>query len=1008
MSKRNINGKSGKQLYLNQLFLKGMLHTSSEMTEGYVKTLTNFDINPTGDSAVPRKPIVSYTTNKFRNNHTYPVKFAHSVNHQHFIEFTNTITEEEYISYNEDNVINMDISNLEKGIKMYSRNKNSITPNTININISGEGSDTSGLYDREKDDLTTLNLVLDSNNNKVLKTDRKLTFDNVNVEDCIETNISDIESNNLHSTIKYPEFKLYDGDSGYLVNSKGEEFHFRLIGINCPESGEEYYTYGKTFLQILLNLSTYKEIIYRSYGKDKYDRNLINAHLKLKVYDLNTNSYLDNYIYINLNKVMIKMGLAFIDYAYENIYTDEYSIDFIPKLIEIRNKSSINLYNENHIDYFFNYAHNRINYPTIKLSNSNEYDNYIIQTVTLKEITYPSNKVANYLDCVNFIYHDYLDAVGFIGRIVDKPSKKILYKGPLYIKASYSRTYDPIEGVFSYECPNFILHLPDNNLNGKIVNIVDGSTTGYNILDKNMLHIEDTNITSDPFGTIGLAVTDPTQDDIVIVDQAVRGQKVKLNAVTNLGYYYNSIIPNSYNDDYTFNIEFKSMRGESPQGFASIFNSEYENLKISKSDFDKNSTYNTDIVLKTKVRIPKEYDSIIYAGEHGIFDVNNYSKIRANVTITSTDTSVNDNVLSIQHEETINNELNLNDFLNGDTDQFITGELIPNSFFDIAFKLQIKRITIDSTSKSELIEGYYYYNVIVDLILDLTHNFNNFSKQIVYNTNTESFILNKRAQYPVSFFTKWERSNTDGTWTTIYEDDDYPTFYTTLDNNIVQKVENKQDDIIWNIDCNGNVQLKYTIIPKIKATTEDDNWLSNVYIHNPLQEMYTVMPIFKIGANIKYINENDIRENVDIKNATRIGIFNRQVFLYGPYTKANFLQFSMFEEEYHFPFPYYNIEFDEPITYATNHQDSLVVFGKHNIWMLTGSVSVLECKQYKIYENLTTTLTDINLIINVGTYLMFANHNMFYILVPNTYSDDPTNIKVYKLSENIINLLNNP
>lgn len=51
MSKRQIRGQYGKQLYLNKIFHRGMLYTSSEMLEGYVKALSNYDITPTGDAA---------------------------------------------------------------------------------------------------------------------------------------------------------------------------------------------------------------------------------------------------------------------------------------------------------------------------------------------------------------------------------------------------------------------------------------------------------------------------------------------------------------------------------------------------------------------------------------------------------------------------------------------------------------------------------------------------------------------------------------------------------------------------------------------------------------------------------------------------------------------------------------------------------------------------------------------------------------------------------------------
>ena len=85
-----------------------------------------------------------------------------------------------------------------------------------------------------------------------------------------------------------------------------------------------------------------------------------------------------------------------------------------------------------------------------------------------------------------------------------------------------------------------------------------------------------------------------------------------------------------------------------------------------------------------------------------------------------------------------------------------------------------------------------------------------------------------------------------------------------------------------------------------------------------------------------------------------------------------------------------------------------MVFGKYNIYMLTGGVGVLDLKLHKIYENLSITAADVNLVNTVGTYLMFFNNNIGYLMVPNTYSDDPTNIKVYKLTDNISNALLNP
>ena len=66
-------------------------------------------------------------------------------------------------------------------------------------------------------------------------------------------------------------------------------------------------------------------------------------------------------------------------------------------------------------------------------------DTYATQWVYFKDSNerwnndYVSNKVMNTIDEVKFIYNDYLDAIGFIGRIIQ--NNTIVYKGLMYIKS---------------------------------------------------------------------------------------------------------------------------------------------------------------------------------------------------------------------------------------------------------------------------------------------------------------------------------------------------------------------------------------------------------------------------------------------------------------------------------------------------------------------------------------------------------------------------------------------
>ena len=66
MSKRNIRARSGKQLYLNNSFTKGMLYTSSEIPEGYTKIINNFEVLGTIDAEYQSVKVSVNRLNKIR------------------------------------------------------------------------------------------------------------------------------------------------------------------------------------------------------------------------------------------------------------------------------------------------------------------------------------------------------------------------------------------------------------------------------------------------------------------------------------------------------------------------------------------------------------------------------------------------------------------------------------------------------------------------------------------------------------------------------------------------------------------------------------------------------------------------------------------------------------------------------------------------------------------------------------------------------------------------------
>ena len=76
--------------------------------------------------------------------------------------------------------------------------------------------------------------------------------------------------------------------------------------------------------------------------------------------------------------------------------------------------------------------------------------------------------------------------------------------------------------------------------------------------------------------------------------------------------------------------------------------------------------------------------------------------------------------------------------------------------------------------------------------------------------------------------------------------------------------------------------------------------------------------------------------------------------------------------------------------------------------MLASVGTVTEAVLSKIYNNLSISTSDISSVSTLGTNLLFFSGGVGYIVVTNKYYNDPTNINIYKLTENIDQVLLNP
>lgn len=964
MSKRNIRGKSGKQLYLNQLFLGGMKYTSSEMTEGVAKVISNYDISPTGDSAMPRTAFTSKQLNSEIGKYFYPVKFNQAINEQHYVEFVNTVSEDDYVN---DKVTSVDASNAP--LRFYSRSIGDIDNSSVTV-------DGQLVVEPTGDKITVLEGLLEKGFKPVVLTDiGPHTEDNI-FESAIfeELPIGSFFIMNNNKSDKYIKsgarefvvfddtwdvsfttFEVYDGDTyttfPELTNS------VRLLGINCPEIKpiENWSATAKDMLDYISNVYMYNNTIrYFDHGVDNYGRQLLEIYF-----------YFEDELY-SLSEIMVRCGLAEPAYMYRDYLIQN-------SLYDARTDA-----NENKLG-----IHSGLDDPLLKIEKNllyypDGYDSFryeFVKTVDSKAI---NSLLTNMNDTVQFQYIDYRDSIAVIGRIISN-SSSIVYKGLMYIK--------PVVGVKGL---NFIIELPPNDLDGEEIDIITAQETGYNLLNSKLINLEDSNDEYLVAGIKGIVVTDPSNTNIVM--KATKGQQVNLHAVMNYGYTnITDYLPTPH-----FRAEYQLIK--------TIITNEYTVVKDEEgNEVNRNPVFETKVSSHTIDLIKgNSYTVVSTSDSEKIYSIK-FRFTKLELVIDTIDGEIKYDVSSQIHDSwkkgttwdgtTLENTFG------------IQGEAVLNlatnnlGVFDIQFdKVSFTNVTyIPDWNTESIIKEYkpiLYLEINIGDLMEADH-MGNYHKTASVEFTDKIFGRWEKAKYGADL----EKS--DG-WSVISDKESY-----TVEEGILKPISDNPEDISWVVDEISNISLRYTIYRQIYVKIDDLFDFSSDTIESP-QNMYLAMPLFKISHTAEFLDQDDILNNINIKDATRLGIFNRQLYLYGPKTKSNFIQFSMFEEPWYLPFPYYNIEIPEPIIYVYPYLDSLVVFGKYNIYMLTGGVGVLDLSLHKIYENLSITASDVNLVNTVGTYLMFFNNNIGYLMVPNTYSDDPTNIKVYKLTDNISNALLNP
>lgn len=975
MSKRNIVAKSGKQLYLNQIFYKGVLYTSSEMQEGYAKIIDNYDIAPTGDAASPRKPLVTANTHIGINEYIFPVKFKQNINDYSFVRFKKTITEEEFVS---DSFTPLDSS--ERTIDVVSRpinalNEGDITTKEIDYTILGEGDITTYAVGGEYDDLTEEYKYTVQNNSVIYFQEQTTSLPHLYIKDYMSDTqyITEISTKAYYTTkdasYGYTIFdsalvKVHDGDS-----FKYGDKEYRLWGIDSVEKGYKWYYYAYHILNNILNNINVTGIYFENVSTDSYGRSVVRVRLEILYKDPNDET-IYQYYSMNLNETLLLTGLYSINYIdlKDSAYRDGYI-----RPLQYAQDNQYKQFSTTDYDPFHETFHS-----SISSSNNNPLlitNDMYIEAVRIVDSYNISPKSSTSTDFVHAVYLDDIDSVAFIGRIIDlSDTPKIFYKGVIMLKAFGENVYGIV--------------LPDELGEGDKPNLVDAVSSGYNLLNNNMISVENVKNSYDTFNVLGLAILNTT-DGIIdsparVVSKASMGQVVALKAIINEeGFYsYNDI---TTTDKYGYNITLNEISYTIPgtDDTEDTIHVEETNYVLNKQQGA--TTGNTYF----EMSISEDYEE-----DYRLYDILNGISIKS-ISLVNPDgkpiyLDLSEVLTTTIYEKQLSSATSSEKYF----------KLFDGSLFEIYIRVKVSSTT---------------------LIIEVIDNFNAINKYISINDDNTYTYIKREQGAPLELYSQWFLAPFGSTEYTSIQD---PVHIYTKSADSSQLVKTSiwgevasadiplnPTDMLYTIVNNYSLSFKYIIQPKVKLCIDEDlcpSTLKGILLQNTFQEISVVIPNLSVGNPISFITDADLRTNIDFKNATRIEVFNRQLCLYGPYTKSNVLMFSKFENYDYFPLPYGIVEIEEPITWVVNYKDSFTIFGKHNIYMLSGGTAIGDCTLYKVYENLSTHLTDVHCISTVGNNLVFFNNGVGYVLVPNTYVDNPSNIKIYKLTESINNFFYNP
>lgn len=191
-------------------------------------------------------------------------------------------------------------------------------------------------------------------------------------------------------------------------------------------------------------------------------------------------------------------------------------------------------------------------------------------------------------------------------------------------------------------------------------------------------------------------------------------------------------------------------------------------------------------------------------------------------------------------------------------------------------------------------------------------------------------------------------------------------------------------------------KLLHTFIPKYKS------FLYRVTLRLGDDEK-TEYPYFILIECGDSTYDNLKNKTFDLRNCKGMISWQSCVGVYGLPEAPNTIFFSDVEDPSYFPFPNNTMAFDNDILAVHNYLDNLVVVTIDSIWLVVAGTTINTSIQKRILANIHIPEIDaINLVV-LKDQIFFKTDTQFYVLKPNQYTSDATDLKNYVNSTAIAN-----